>query len=327
MNMNLNAIRNGISLPKMFAKLPKIPVASAVSGLIVAALILMTPNPWFEAFIIETGLPSILTAAEPPLGARARIVFALIAALIVTIGAWAALTAILGRKSQSRPEEQYGYAQDEKGHERVRIRRRADSHPDAPYRRPIMAGDEMGVPLDLVAVAPEEASESDDEFDTLDLGEGAEIVEQDPVFIEPIEFEAEPFENEIPAVLDEMEVADAQPEHAEPVFEISLPRRDAASEDVPPESDEREEEVVSPTASEPPPDIKTELADLVARLEAGLDQKQARKHHAQKGFTDLAHENVTAHPQAQPQAQSGTDHDAALREALNALQKVAGKAS
>ena len=51
MNMNLNAIRNGVSLPNMFAKLPRIPVASAVSGLIVAALILMTPNPWFEAFI------------------------------------------------------------------------------------------------------------------------------------------------------------------------------------------------------------------------------------------------------------------------------------
>jgi|GEM_PF-4952549 len=326
MNMNLDAIRNGVSLPNFFAKLPKVPVASAVSGLIVAALILMTPNPWFEAFIVETGLPGVLTAAEPPLGARARIVFALIAALIVTIGAWVALSAILRRKSQARSEESVDYAPDKEGHESPRIRRRADSHPDAPYRRPIMAGDEMGVPLDLVTTAPEGAG--DDEIDALDLGDVAEVVEQPMPFVDPIESEATPVEEEYTPVSPEGGAIDAVTATAEPVFEISLPQRDAVLEDALSASAECEKgEIASPPAPVPPAEIKSELADLVARLEAGIERKQAKNHGAQDGFADQAHENVTAHPQAQPRTRSGTDQDAALREALNALQRVAGKAS
>jgi hypothetical protein len=321
MNMNLDAIRNGVSLPKIVGKLPKVPVASAVSGLIVAALILMTPNPWFEAFIVETGLPGVLTAAEPPLGARARIVFALIAALIVTIGAWAALTAILGRKSHKRTEDQFEYPQDEREHENPRIRR-ADSHPDAPYRRPIMAGDEMGIPLDLVTVAADENAYDDEASDILELEEVAELDEE---FAEPFEAEAYASEEDGPEEFPQTEPADHIAEHTEPVFEISLPRRDTVVEDVSPEPIEPEEEPQTPAAAVSPSEIKSDLADLVARLEAGLERKRANRDNKQNDLADAPHENVTAHPQAQPR--SVADHDSALRDALNALQKVSGKAS
>lgn len=332
MNMNFDTIRNGIAMPNIFAQLPKIPVASAVSGLIVAALILMTPNPWFEAFIIETGLPNLLTPAEPPLGARARIVFALIAALIVTIGAWGVLTAILGRKSRTSSEEHYGYAEADEAHESPRIRRRADSHPDAPYRRPIMAGDEMGVPLDLVTVAPEEDDGGEDAFDTLDLGEVAEIVDMEPAFLESAESGAEPIAEEVPLTHADLSEADMEPEseQVKPVFAISLPRRDGVTEDATDsviEADEPDEAIAAPTVSAEPSDGIAELADLVARLEAGLERKQAREQSAQKSFADSGHENVTAHPQAEPKANPADNHDARLREALNALQKVSGQAS
>lgn len=319
--MNLDAIRNGVSLPTIVGKLPKVPVASAISGLIVAALILMTPNPWFEAFIVETGLPGVLTAAEPPLGARARVVFALIAALIVTIGAWGALTPILGRKSLKRAEDQSEYPQDEGEHESRRIRR-ADSHPDAPYRRPIMAGDEMGIPLDLVTVAADENAHDDAASDILDLQEVAEL---DEGFAEPFEAEADVFEEDGPEELPEAESADHVAARTEPVFEISLPRRDAVVEDVPLEPIEHEEEPQAPVAAVSPSEIKSDLADLVARLEAGLERKRSQKGKTQNDLADAAHENVTAHPQAQPRVEA--DHDRALRDALNALQKVSGTAS
>ncbi|RED16127.1 hypothetical protein DFR46_1141 [Parasphingopyxis lamellibrachiae] len=321
--MNLDAIRNGVSLPNVIAKLPKVPVASAVAGLIVAALILMTPNPWFEAFVVETGLPGILTAAEPPLGARARIVFALIAALVVTLGAWAVLTAILGRKSQKRADGRFDYAQSEADEESPRIRR-ADSHPDAPYRRPIMAGDEMGIPLELVTAAPGETDETADAPDILEL-EG--FAEDETDFVESAKAEEEPLEEEAAAIPPVAEAVDDTPDIPEPIFEIPLPQREATAEDGAPETHEQEDASAPSDAVNAPSEIKAELADLVARLEAGLKRKQARKHGAPKGFADAVHENVTPHPQAEPQSQSGSNHDAALREALNALQKVSGKAS
>lgn len=310
--MHLDAIRNGVSLPNMMAKLPKIPVASAVAGLIVAALILMTPNPWFEAFVVETGLPGIVAAAEPPLGARARIVFALIVALVITLAAWAVLTALLGRKSPKRADRRFDQAQSEADAESPRIRR-ADSHPDAPYRRPIMAGDEMGVPLELVTVAPDETDELAGAPDIPECEDSAEEV-------------AESLEVEGAAFPPEAEPVDAAADIPEPVFEISLPPRNSAAETDVSEAQEQDEASAPPAAMDAAPDVRTEIADLVARLEAGLKRKQARKHGAPKGFADAVHENVTPHPQAEPQGQAGSDRDAALREALDALQKVSGKA-
>ncbi|MEM8695545.1 MAG: hypothetical protein AAGE05_05935 [Pseudomonadota bacterium] len=317
MNISLDAIRNGGFLPDFLGKLPKIPVASAISGLVVAALILMTPNPWFEAFIVETGLPGILSAAEPPLGARARIVFALVAALIVTLVAWAALTVIVGRKMRGRAQPLHAATEvdDLDTGETVRtpMLRRADAHPDAPYRRPIMAEDDLGTPLDLVDVQPAEPETPAEDGEALELGEVAQILEDDPVAdtVEDVTVEppSEPLSAGTPAeAIDRDGETTAAPE---PVFEIPLPRRDHAEAEAPARPGAR------PVPAAPPSDARIELAELVARLEAGMERKRERKTAASQ-----APDNVTAHPQAQP----SDDRDAALREALSALQQVAGKA-
>ena len=148
MKFSLEAIRDGATVPDLIRNLPKIPVASAISGLIVAALILLTPNSWFEAFVVESGLPAVISTAEPPLGARARIVFALAAALLVTVIAWGVLSATVGRKMRKQAEAR-GIAEDDEFDPDVRARalRRGDAHPDAPYRRPIMAADDLGTAL------------------------------------------------------------------------------------------------------------------------------------------------------------------------------------
>ncbi|MBC7986408.1 MAG: hypothetical protein H7X93_07015, partial [Sphingomonadaceae bacterium] len=74
MRFNQLTSESGARMPSFMANLPKVALASAISGLIVAALILMTPNEIFEAIVVQTGLPGVLDAATPPLGARARIV-------------------------------------------------------------------------------------------------------------------------------------------------------------------------------------------------------------------------------------------------------------
>ncbi|MGP1283484.1 MAG: hypothetical protein ACTS1X_10950 [Parasphingopyxis sp.] len=318
MNINLDAIRHGVSLPDLVSKLPKIPTASAVSGLIVAALILMTPNPWFEAFIVETGLPGLVSAAEPPLGARARIVFALIAAFVVTLGAWIALTAIVGRKLRTGTR----FAMPDEAGEgsslprRAPSLRRADAHPDAPYRRPIMAENDLGTPLDLVTVAPDDASDAVDDFDVLDLGEVAEIVEDDPPSVAAGEPAATSPEEDAAAPAEAAEdVSDAP----EPVFEIPLPRRDRAGFPDAPIEPAVDPEPVAQAA--PTSDARTELADLVARLEAGLERKKTAKDRQGQAEARPVTENVMPHPQAR----RSDDHDAALRDALSALQQVAGK--
>jgi hypothetical protein len=335
MNFSLDTIRNGVSWPDVMAKLPKVPVASAISGLIVAALILMIPNPLFEAFIIRTGLPDILAAAEPPLGARARIYLALIAALIVTTGAWIALSIIVGRKRRAaRPD--FGYHYDAGDAEEQPVRRRADFHPDAPYRRPIMAGDDLGAPLDLVDVVPDDFQEEEPlELSMADVLEdeapavetaGPEITEPQPApqpeFAPEVVKAPKPAEEPVPAepVAEEAE--------EEPIFAIPLRPRELETAKMPELEAEAEpgptaKPAPAPARAEAKPqtgNARSELAELVTRLEAGLVRRRAHK----AGTTQAesrAESNVTPHPVAEP----GNDREAALREALDALQKLTAK--
>ena len=329
MKFSLEAIRDGATVPDILRNLPKIPVASAVSGLIVAAVILVTPNSWFEAFVVESGLPTLISAAEPPLGARARIMFALVAALLVTLMAWGALSATVGRKMRQKLEARR-IAENEKFDPDVRARalRRGDAHPDAPYRRPIMAADDLGTALDDVDVEPvmEEAPENVDEDDleidgvqpdvevdaeadleALDLGAVAEVLTDEAEADAEMEVESEPVEAEItiePIKMDNEQIVDDAA--SDPVFEVPLPRRDEARP------------LPSPTPTVAQPSINTDLADLVARFEAGLERKRRQRVSAQ----DIP-ENVATHPQARPV----DDQDAALKDALDALQQVSGEAS
>ncbi|MEQ9661059.1 MAG: hypothetical protein RLN87_00740 [Parasphingopyxis sp.] len=341
MNMNLDALRAG--KPAFLARLPKVPVASAISGLIVAALILMTPNTLFEAFIVQTGLPGMIDAAAPPLGAKARIVFALIAAVIVTIGAWVALSILLRDRGG---DTAYGYGHDEENG--LPPRRRADSHPDHPARAPLMAHD-LGAPLDLVTVAPDEPSDDFADFGPADapaFGEPEQPfepapaafdppAEQSPRFapeapsweepfapqpepaqstqsFEPPAFETPAFDPpahnpqqaETPAGPEPEPAPEpvAQEQEPEPVFTVPLKPRPAAGEPAP--------EASGPQPAPPQRDVQSELGELIDRLEAGL-----------------AHRRERLNKQAQPEAAApeAATTDGALREALDALQRLTAK--
>lgn len=326
MNMNIDAFRTGGFTPSFLSRLPKVPTASAISGLIVAALILMTPNPLFEAFIAQTGLPGLIDAATPPLGAKARIVFALIAAAIVTVGAWTALSLLLrGRNVASEGDASWaGQEQDFA----IPPRRRADMHPDHPARAPLMAGDDLGLPLDLVNIVPADPDDAFADFGPADapaLGEAGDygFAEPDDSIDAHDEFRApfapeppvweEPFEpGPIPAMqnfedaaaepqpIDQFEAIEPFAEAApEPVFTVPLKPRDTA-----PEPDI--------AAAPPATPVQSELAELIGRLEAGIAHRRER----------LA---KTAHAEGTAPAAAQSDTDGALREALDALQRLGAK--
>ena len=92
-----------------------------------------------------TGLPDLLSAANPPLGLKARIgVAGLLAA-----GAFATvfvLMRLLDRVPQKRTAEEFD-EEAEAVNLPIRLRR-ADAHPDNPARRPLIAGRELGEPFD-----------------------------------------------------------------------------------------------------------------------------------------------------------------------------------
>lgn len=102
------------------------------------------PAALFERLIGVTGLPGVIAAAQPPLGDTAR----LGAVAVVTFTAFA-LTWLLLRRLDRKP---IAAAKPlEASNEPPRLRR-ADMHPDAPSRRPVLAATDLGVPLDSIPV-------------------------------------------------------------------------------------------------------------------------------------------------------------------------------
>jgi hypothetical protein len=212
-----------------------LPVA-ALAALSVGFVAFAMPADLLSQAVAATGLPTLLPAAAPPLGATAR-------ALVVGVAASATFAAIfmllrlLDRRDHEvapaafeqappRPRVREFVAEPEEQAEPPRLRR-ADSHPDAPARRPILAGSELGEP-DLARPYPQRR---------------ALVAEPEPE-PEVVETSWEPVEAFVKPE-PEPEVAEAPAPEPEPVHEtVSAPIEDSS------------------------------ISDLVARLERGLGRRQ-----------------------------------------------------
>jgi hypothetical protein len=73
------------------AKVPFAPVVAAMFGVITLILIFMTPGWLFERMVVASGLPSLIAAAQPPLGETARKLSAIAGGLGVFSALWAGL--------------------------------------------------------------------------------------------------------------------------------------------------------------------------------------------------------------------------------------------
>ncbi|WP_423601858.1 hypothetical protein [Sphingomonas sp. MS122] len=121
---------------------PNLALAGAgLAGVLVALATLAIPAPLLEDWVVTSGIAAFVPAAEPPLGATARICVGVFAGGAAALIAWFLFSALLvWRDSRDEAEE------DETVMRRPVVRR-ADAHPDAPPRPPLLATRDLGMPF------------------------------------------------------------------------------------------------------------------------------------------------------------------------------------
>jgi hypothetical protein len=238
--------------------------AATAAGFVIYAM----PDWQFDRAVELSGLPMIVSAAQPPLGMTARI--AAMAAAVV--GTWTLVWLVLRALSKKPPEPKRRSQPVEIEVPLPRLRR-ADAHPDAPARRPILAGLELGVPLDR-AVEAQEAEAEEASFDE---------------------------------VQDE-EVAEEEAPHEDTASEPSLPAYAAAEEEDEGEPDDESEipeilDSVSP--AHPAADHEqASIAHLMQRLELGLLRREHTGWDAPEGEIQ---QNNEPNPQLDQRLRSAID--------------------
>ena len=279
---------------------------AALGGLVAALVLLAMPVGLVETVVASSGLSEAWPAAAPPLGLKARLLIAGFGALMVMGFAW------VGRGSVSTPLLQYhgrrdgvqgvsdmGFALSKLGWlsrgRNMRTNggrpalRRADAHPDAPARAPIFASRDFDG-LDIFPrISPAR----------VEPGEQDKAADQPVVVTLPLPASQTILAPDLP------DVSDADFEEVVEVAQSATPVETCAQPLPPP----------SPPQAEP-----MTLADLTARLERGLAQ---RERHAPGGRGVIADMPVE---QAVPVRERVEDEvDQALRAALGTLRAMAGR--
>lgn len=258
-----------------------LPVA-AFAAVAVAFLAFAMPADLLTDLVGSSGLPSILPAAEPPLGFKARIGVGAAGAVLV-FGVVFLLLRLLDRTGLD------GKGEEEAQPQAPRARRR-DFHPDAPAPRPISAARDFGEPAPPIAPKPLWLEPAEAGPEPVAFARGPEPFE-DPQEVEaaaepepcdprpgpepqPVEFRREPEPIARPAELEPGPEPERGPE-PEP-FQFQRGPEPAAR---PTEAAQAGPEPLA-FASEPEPEPGHEpapaiegsasIAELMARLERGL---------------------------------------------------------
>ncbi len=116
-----------------------------------AFIIYAMPQARFDEAVSLSGLPMVISAAQPPLGMTARFAVMAAAGIGSFLLVWLVLRAL--GKPAPKPKHRSGPVEIEMAPPRLR---RADAHPDAPSRRPILAGVDLGRPFDDMPVGEQD---------------------------------------------------------------------------------------------------------------------------------------------------------------------------
>lgn len=127
-----------------------LPALMLIIGVVAAALVAAMPQAMLDVLMWRLGLPYLLSAATPPIGAFGRTMLALI--VLIPFVAMAAV-ALRRRGFLIGVQHKPALASPDAAL-RVPTIRRADAHPDAAPRRPIRADEDLGPPLPIASVAP-----------------------------------------------------------------------------------------------------------------------------------------------------------------------------
>ena len=122
--------------------IPVAPLVAALVGGVTALAFTLMPVGILEDFVLDSGIASVMPAAEPPLGNTARAMLILAGGGGIALITWFTLFLVLGARAiviQRQVEME--------GEEPPLVLRRADAHPDAPARRPLFANRDLGTPF------------------------------------------------------------------------------------------------------------------------------------------------------------------------------------
>ena len=100
----------------------------------------------FEELVVSSGLPALTSAAEPPLGRLEAAAIAIGAGAIAGLVVWSALFLLFGPGGL--------FNKLSVGGEGRPVVRHADTHPDAPPRRPLSAHADLGAPTPVPDPGP-----------------------------------------------------------------------------------------------------------------------------------------------------------------------------
>ncbi len=329
---------------KRASRLPFAPIVAGLFALSAAVLVMATPGWLLEVLVEKTGIASVLSAAAPPLGMKARALMAILAALGTGLVFWIGLTPfarLLDRKPKTKFKRDVAPSVDQASDSPVDL----DSKPVSDdiarrLRRPIFADRELGAPFmskealafapilapsEIDPVAPDElmldmsyAQGAEEPALTLDppahVVDDQEVVEPfAPEAYAPVAFDLPPADNFVmpPAPVSTGPVS-AAPEFVAADFAAAAPTIPVL----------------------PPYDAHSgeSIAEMVERLERGLERRSAAIS-AARAAADAAvavQAVEAAAPAAYNPAQaSGSlagaqrEVDSALQQALNTLERLA----
>jgi hypothetical protein len=218
------------------------PLLAGFAGGAAAFITFAMPDWRFEQTVTLSGLPAILSAAQPPLGTTARLAAMALTGIASFLLVWFVLRA-LGKPAPKQPRRRSAPVPLQVEPPKLR---RADAHPDAPSRRPILAGLDLGRPLDEVSVdqpdPPQEPSTA-----------AAEPIDQEQTA-------EEEFQAEAPAAPEEVPEEDEGHESHATSHVIEEP--------------EPEEQAERAEPAEPGLTTEPSVSDLMKRLEEGLQRRE-----------------------------------------------------
>jgi hypothetical protein len=243
--------------------LPIAPVIAGVLGGAVAIGMLVVPMPVLEGLVMDSGLPAVIAATEPPLGFTARSIMALGAGASVTLFSWFAAFVLLGSRTLTIGDGEE--ADLDLGVVPTPVLRRADAHPDAPPRPPLLATRDLGRPFDAFRTLPDITKVDEKEIEEIEeitTEVAAPVVE--PLAIAPIE-------QPLPVDLDQPLAAfdpDAMPE-VPLAAPVALPPLSRSSRSPVFEETERFDvfELPTPVRPEPRPTSLVSREDAITRPE------------------------------------------------------------
>lgn len=268
-----------------------VPAALLIIGVVAAALVAALPQALLDVLMWRLGLPYILSAATPPIGAFGRTMLALIVLIPFVVIAALMLRqrgyriGVQPRPALANPDAAL----------RAPTIRRADAHPDAAPRRPIRADEDLGPPLPMVTAKPLFRDRSSEQDLPRDLDQP--LAAFDPVAIPDVprapvrafarptpapvmEPAAEPDASPIGAPVAISPVAAAPESVIAPEGRVETSRLDdrAPPHDLPGMEASRSDPpapVAPPAAAEQAvPDEGESLSSLLDRLERGARQRQ-----------------------------------------------------